>query len=69
MKAVTAQQNIWKGNYYDLLTDGHVVFSHPVSMGVNENIDPILLRILNKEINHLDKKGIQGIINRNLYNS
>lgn len=69
LKAVTAQQNIWKGNYYDLLTDGHVVFSHPVSMGVNENIDPILLRILNKEINHLDKKGIQGIINRNLYNS
>lgn len=32
-KAITAQEDILKGNYYDLVTNGNVVFSHKVPWG------------------------------------
>ena len=31
-KAITAQEDILKGNYYDLVTNGNVVFAHKVAM-------------------------------------
>ncbi len=66
-KAITAQEDILKGNYYDLVTNGNVVFSHKVAMGVNDRLDPVLYRILNKEIAHLNSVRIQGIVNKEVF--
>ncbi len=66
-KALTAQNDLWNGNYYDLATNGNIVFSHEVAMGVSKSADPILLRILNKEIRHIDGLRMQDIMNRELF--
>ena len=68
-KAVTAQQDIWNGGFYNLVTNGNVAFSHNVSMAVSSQADPILLRILNKEISHLNPDEIQGIVSRTLFST
>ena len=68
-KAVTAQRDIWNGGFYDLVTNGNVVFSHSVAMAVSDQADPMLLRILNKEISHLNPDEIQGIMNRELFST
>ncbi len=68
-KAVTAQNDLWQGDYYDLATNGTVVFSHEVAIGVNKQTNPILLRILNKEISHLDQQRIQDIVNQELFST
>lgn len=67
-KAVTAQQDIWSGSFYNLMTNGNVVFSHKVSIGVNDQLDPMLLHILNKEICHLDPAMLQGLTNEVVFN-
>ena len=65
-KSDAARYSIWQGGYYDLVSDGNIEFSHDVSVGIAEHADPILLRILNKEINHLDPKFIESVANRDM---
>lgn len=63
VKSDIARYGIFQGGYYDLVSDGTVEFSHEVSVGLNENVDPKLLRILNKEISHLDPNFIKSAAN------
>lgn len=67
VKAITAQSDIYQGNYYNLYTNGNVVFSHNISMAVSNHTDPILIRILNKEIAHINPQDITSIINHEVY--
>ena len=67
VKAITAQSDIFQGNYYNLYTNGNVIFSHNVSMAVRETEDPMLIRILNKEVAHIPPQEITSIINRQVY--
>jgi len=67
VKSITAQSDIYQGNYYNLYTNGNVIFSHNVSMAVSNNADPILIRILNKEIAHIPPQDITSIINSEVY--
>ncbi|MBQ1613396.1 MAG: EAL domain-containing protein [Selenomonas sp.] len=67
VKAITAQSDIYQGNYYNLYTNGNVVFSHAVAMAVSQNADPILVRILNKEITHINPQDVYSIINSEVY--
>lgn len=67
VKAITAQSDIYQGNYYNLYITGNVVFSHDVAIAVSEQADPMLLHILNKEIAHLSQQQISSIINRQIY--
>ena len=67
VKSITAQSDIFRGNYYNLYTNGNVVFSHKVSMAISDTADPILLRILNKEIAHIDPQDITSIVNSQVY--
>ncbi len=66
-KAITVQHDIEDGNYLNLITNGNVVFSHPVALAVNENVDPRLVHILNKEINHLGDAPIEEIMTRHMF--
>ena len=68
VKSITAQSDIYQGNYYNLYTNGNVVFTHSVSMAVSNHTDPILIRILNKEIAHIPPQDITSIINNEVYN-
>lgn len=67
VKSITAQSDIYQGNYYNLYTNGNVVFSHKVSMAISETSDPVLLKILNKEIAHIPPQDITSIINSQVY--
>ncbi len=67
VKSITAQSDIFRGNYYNLYTNGNVVFSHKVSMAISETADPILIKILNKEIAHIAPQDITSIINSQVY--
>lgn len=67
VKSITAQSDIFRGNYYNLYTNGNVAFAHDVSMAVNENADPMLIRILNKEVAHIDPQDIDSIVNSQVY--
>lgn len=67
VKAITAQSDIYQGNYYNLYTTGNVVFSHDVAIAISDTTDPMLIRILNKEIVHLSQDQITSIINRQVY--
>lgn len=62
VKAMTAIYNIWQGKYHDLKINGKVEFSHGVVVAVNEGADPRLLRVLNREIEHLDENFIHMIV-------
>ena len=64
VNSITAQQDIWSGNFYDLMVSGTVAFSHMLSLGVNQEADEILLRILNKELQHLDPSMVQNFTNK-----
>ena len=68
VKSDVARYGLWQGGFYDLVTDGNVEFSHEVSVGISENADPILLRILNKEISHLDPNFIRSVTNQYMLN-
>lgn len=67
VKSITAQSDIFRGNYYNLYTNGNVVFSHKVSMAISDEADPILIKILNKEIAHIAPQDITSIINSQVY--
>ena len=66
-KSITAQSDIYQGHYYNLYTNGNVTFSHKICLAVSDQIDPILVRILNKEIAHLNQQDISSIVNRQIY--
>ncbi len=67
VKAITIQHDIEQGNYLNLYTNGSVVFSHKVSLAVSDTADPRLVRILNKEINHLGTSPVNKIITRHSF--
>ena len=67
VNSITAQSDIYRGSYYNLYTNGNVVFSHKVSMAISENADPMLLKILNKEVAHIDPQDITSIVNSQVY--
>ncbi|MBP5200320.1 MAG: EAL domain-containing protein [Schwartzia sp.] len=67
VNAITVQHEIEAGNYLNLFTNGNVVFSHPVALAVNENVDSRLVHILNKEINHLGNAPIEEIMTRHMF--
>lgn len=67
VKAITAQSDIYQGQYYNLYTDGEVVFSHDVAVAISKRADPMLMRIINKEIAHLSSAKIDSIVNRNTF--
>ncbi len=67
VKSITAQSDIYQGNYYNLYTNGNVIFAHKVSMAVSNRADPILIRILNKEIAHIPPQDITSIVNSEVY--
>lgn len=69
IKAITAQNELYEGNYYNLYTSGNVVFSHDVAVALSVDADPILLRIINKEIAHIGQAKIASIVNRNTFHS
>ena len=52
-------------NSYNLEADTESAFSEPLSLGVSTGANPLLWRILNKEINHLDFAKIHSIMSRN----
>ena len=64
VKSDVARYALWQGGYYDLVTDGSVEFSHDVSIGLSSSVNPILLRIINKEISHLDSNFVKSVANR-----
>ncbi len=66
-KSITAQSDIYQGHYYNLYTNGNVTFSHRISLAISDKMDPILIRILNKEIAHLNQQDISSIVNREIY--
>lgn len=66
-KAITVQHDIYEGDYYNLYTNGGVVFSHGVSIAVHKDADPRLLRILNKAIVQLNPKAVQGVVNQQFF--
>ena len=68
-KAITAQEDIWRGSFYNLITTGNVIFSHKVAMGVNDRLDPILQNILNKEIAHLNPLLVQDFVNKAVFST
>ena len=69
VKTTVAQYNIWQGKYPDLMARGDTAFSHDVSVGVSQQASPLLLRIIDKEINHLDVNTMQNISNEALANA
>ena len=53
VREVTAQYNLLQGDYPDLVNRDGMAFSHDISMAVGPSGGSMLLRILDKEINHL----------------
>lgn len=66
MKSDMMQYSIRQGDFVNLMPSGDVWFTHDVSIGISEKADPVLLQILNKEINHLDPELIQRIMAKSL---
>ena len=65
INAFLASTILSRGKYHDLQVNYNQVFPHQSSMAVNMQQDPRLLRILNKEINHLSEAEISYITNTN----
>ena len=65
INAFLASTILSRGKYHDLQVNYNQVFPHQSSMAVNIQQDPRLLRILNKEINHLSETEISYITNTN----
>ena len=63
VKSVNAHALLYQGLFYRLTAENYVIFSHGTSIGVSDRIDPIFVRILNKEIAHLAPEYVQGCIN------
>lgn len=67
VKALTAQDVISQSGFHNLKVNGSVVFSNSVALGVSSRMDPMLVRILNKEISHLDKSNFKRLVNKMVY--
>lgn len=65
--SITAQYYIEHNNLVHVHTDSAVDFAHFVSMAVSDDEDPVLVRILNKEIMHLNQMEIDGIVEQEIY--
>lgn len=63
VKSVSANALLYNGLFYRLMAENNVVFSHGTSLTVSDRLDPIFVRILNKEIAHLDPAAVQSAIN------
>lgn len=63
MKSLIAQTQIEDSGHRNLRTNGSVVFSRQIAMGISARCDPMLVRILNKEIAHLDKPNVRRLSN------
>ena len=63
VKSIIAQALIYRNGFFRLEADNTVVYTQGTSIAVSERIDPIFVRILNKEIAHLDPTAIQSAIN------
>ena len=64
VKSIIAQALIYKNGLFRLEADSSVIYTQGTSIAVSERVDPIFVRILNKEIAHLDPSAIQSDINR-----
>ena len=58
LRQETAQQNIWQGDFSELVTSGVLTFSQDVAIGVASRMEPELLTILDKEIRFIGPNGI-----------
>ena len=63
VKSIIAQALIYRNGFFRLEADNTVVYTQGTSIAVSERVDPIFVRILNKEIAHLDPTAIQSAIN------
>ncbi len=63
VKSLIAQTQIENSGHRNLRTNGSVVFSRQIAMGISSRCDPMLVRILNKEIAHLDKPNVRRLSN------
>ena len=64
IKSISAQALIYKNGLFLLEAENAVVYTQGTSIAVSSRVDPIFVRILNKEIAHLDPTLIQSDINR-----
>lgn len=69
MKQLTAQNEISRRGLTNLAVNSSVVFTHSISMGVSDRMDPVLVGILNKEITHIDKSNFRRLVNKMVYES
>lgn len=63
VKSVNANALLYQGLFYRLIAENNIVFTHGTCLGVSDRLDPIFVRILNKEIAHLPPEFVQGCIN------
>ena len=63
VKSITAQALIYKNGFFLLEAENAIVFTQGTSIAVSAHVDPIFVRILNKEIAHLDPTIIQSVVN------
>ena len=63
IKSISAQALIYGGGFYRLEAGSQVVYTQATALAVRDDIDPILVRILNKEIAHLNRQEVQGFVN------
>ncbi|SEJ73803.1 diguanylate cyclase (GGDEF) domain-containing protein [Propionispira arboris] len=65
LNSYTAQEILSESKYRNLQATLNPEFSHKVSMGINIDQNPILIKLLNREINHLGLAQVSHIINNN----
>ena len=60
IRASSAQYQTMRGGYPDLVASGHLSLQKGIAMAVPKTGDPVLLRILDKEIRHMGDGGIEA---------
>ncbi len=65
-KAITVQQELADADHPNLRSGSSIVFSHPIAIGIGKHIDPILLRIINKELAYIGQEEVDHYINEGL---
>ncbi len=60
IRASSAQYQTMRGGYPDLVASGHISLQKGIAMAVPKTGDPVLLRILDKEIRHMGDGGIEA---------
>ncbi len=64
----TVAGSIERGELYNLFTTGYVAFSTPMAMAVSLDGDPRIIKILNKEIAHLDRNAVESAVSSRAFN-